>query len=182
MIRRTIALWWCFYMGFHRLAPKFWLVFQNQITRLRAGIYIRCRGSPFSDTSWSDYPNIGLNDKDLFISLNRFGDAPDYKWKKTYMYQIGLNEGYNGQSLNYGLWNDIYTPKGEDAITLVAANEGLGNSLTNKMYFVQLMPDSGSYVYLYKLADTLGNPPTLSVAQYAVPHYEVCANAFEKKS
>lgn len=166
--------------GFSSATSKILVGFSKSNNPLEGWNIYQMSGSPFSDTSWSDYPNIGLNDKDLFISLNRFGDAPDYKWKKTYMYQIGLNEGYNGQSLNYGLWNDIYTPKGEDAITLVAANEGLGNRLTNKMYFVQLMPDSGSYVYLYKLADTLGNPPTLSVAQYAVPHYEVCANAFEK--
>ncbi len=166
--------------GFSSATSKVLVAFSKSKNPLDGWNIYQMSGSPFADTSWSDYPNIGLNDDELFIGLNRFGDAPDYKWKKTYLYQIGLYEGYNGQSLNYGLWDEIYTPTGGDGITLVSANEGLGNSLRDKMYFVQLMPDSGSYVYLYKLAGNLGANPVLSVSQYPIPHFEVCANAFER--
>ncbi|MBK7691701.1 MAG: T9SS type A sorting domain-containing protein [Bacteroidetes bacterium] len=62
----------------------------------------------------------------------------------------------------------------------MSANEGLGKSLYDKMYFVQLMPDSGSYVYVYEYTGHLGADLGFTVKQYPVPHYEVCANAFEK--
>ncbi|MBU3676364.1 MAG: hypothetical protein FGM54_04180, partial [Chitinophagaceae bacterium] len=62
-------------------------------------------GNPFNDTTWSDYPNIGLSANELFINCNRFGDAPQYNFKETYIYQLGLQEAYAGQVLSYGLWN-----------------------------------------------------------------------------
>ncbi|QLH46737.1 MAG: hypothetical protein HWD58_14560 [Bacteroidota bacterium] len=80
----------------------------------------------------------------MFINGNRFGDAPEYKWKETYIYQIQLNKGYAGQSLQYGIWNNIFTPDSVDGITLYPASDGMGLSLNEKMYFVQLRPDSGS--------------------------------------
>lgn len=167
--------------GFSSSTSKILVCFSKSNNPLNGWNIYQMSGCPFGDTSWSDYPNIGLNDDELFIGLNRFGDAPDYNWKKTYLYQIGLIEGYNGQTLQYGLWDEIYTPDSNDGITLVSASEGMGRSLKDKMYFVQLMPDSGSYVYLYTLTGNLAAAnPSLTVAQYPVPHFEVCANALQK--
>ncbi len=138
-------------------------------------------GNPYQDSSWTDYPTIGVSDDDLFINGNRFGDAPNYSYKGTYIYQISLSEGYAGTSLQYGLWNQIYTPGGLEGITLYPAADGQGRSLKEKMYFVQLMPDTGSHVYLYTLEGKLKSPTkTLTATEYKIPYYELCGNAFEK--
>lgn len=138
-------------------------------------------GNPYNDTTWTDYPTIGISDSDLFINGNRFGDAPTYNWKETYIYQIGLADGYAGTALNFGLWHQIQTPDGNDGITLYPASHGAGEAMPSKMYFVQLMPDSGSHVYLYELNGSLNAASkTLTASQYAIPHFETCANALEK--
>ena len=138
-------------------------------------------GNPYQDSSWTDYPTIGVSNEDLFINGNRFGDAPNYDWKGTYIYQISLSEGYAGTSLQYGLWNQIYTPSGIEGMTLYPASDGQGRSMSEKMYFVQMLPDSGSHVYLYELNGKLQSPSkTLSSSEYSIPHYELCGSAFEK--
>lgn len=138
-------------------------------------------GNPYMDTAWTDYPTIGINDDDLFISGNRFGDPPSYSWKGAYIYQISLDNGYAGSGLQYGLWNNIFAPDGEDAYTIYPASDGMGNSLSEKMYFTHLRPDTGSKVYVYTLTGKLQSPiKTFTAKQYTIPHYEVCGNAFEK--
>ncbi|MBL7764878.1 MAG: T9SS type A sorting domain-containing protein [Chitinophagaceae bacterium] len=138
-------------------------------------------GNPYGDQSWTDYPTIGINDEDLFINGNRFGDAPDYNYKQTYIYQIGLNEGYQGNALQYGLWNNIYAPDGTEGITLYPASHGQGKSLSGKMYFTYLRPDSGSNVYLFEINGSLqSSTHSMSATQYPIPHYEVCGDAYQK--
>lgn len=137
-------------------------------------------GNPYNDTSWSDFPTIGINDDELFINCNRFGNAPTYAWKETYIYQVGLAEGYNAQPLLYGLWNQLSAPDNTPGITLYPASDGQGHSLKHQMYFVMLRPDSGSHVYLYRLEGHLQNPnSTMQSFQYSIPPYSVCANAFQ---
>lgn len=138
-------------------------------------------GNPYQDSSWTDYPTIGVSDDDLFINGNRFGDAPNYLFKGTYIYQISLSEGYAGTNLQYGLWNQIYTPGGLEGLTLYPAADGQGRSMKQKMYFVQLLPDTGSHVYLYTLEGKLkSSTKTLTATEYKIPYYELCGNAFEK--
>jgi len=138
-------------------------------------------GNPYADTSWTDYPTIGISDDELFINGNRFGDAPNYNWKETYIYQVGLTEGYAGNTLQFGLWHQIFTPGGLDGITLYPASNGLGQRMKEKMYFVHMMPDSGSYVYLYEINGLHTSlTKTLTASEYPIPHYDVCADAYQK--
>ncbi len=167
--------------GFSSTTSKLLVCFSKTNNPVDGWNIYQLSGNPYQDSSWSDYPNIGITNDDLFINCNRFGDAPTYGWKKTYLYQIGLSEGYSGASLNYGLWNNIYTPDNNDGITLCPASEGMGNTMSESMYFVQLMPDSGSNVYLYHVTGKLTNPnKALTASQFSIPHFEVCANALEK--
>ena len=92
-----------------------------------------------------------------------------------------MQEGYTGNPLQFVTWDSIYTPNSLEGITLYPAMQGQGKSLQEKMYFVQLMPDSGSNVYLYEINGLHSSPTkTLTASQYAIPHYDVCANAFQK--
>jgi hypothetical protein len=167
--------------GFSSAKTKILVAFSKTNDPMDGWFLYQMSGNPMQDTSWSDFPTIGINDDDLFINCNRFGDAPNYNWKETFIYQIALNEGYNGQALQYGIWNNISTPDGMDGITLYPASHGLGQSMKEKMYFVQLMPDSGSKVYAYRIDGQLSSPnKSMQAFEYAIPHFEVCANAFQK--
>jgi hypothetical protein len=167
--------------GFSSTTSKILVCFSKTNNPVDGWNIYQLSGNPYNDSTWTDYPTIGINDDDLFINGNRFGDAPTYNFKESYIYQIGLSEGYTGTTLNYGLWNNIYTPDAKDAVTIYPAADGQGRSLKDKMYFVSLMPDSGSNVYLFEINGNLLSPnKSMTASQYAIPHYEVCANAFQK--
>ncbi len=168
--------------GFSSTKSKILVCFSKTNNPMDGWNIYQLSGNPFNDSSWTDYPTIGVNDDDLFINGNMFGDAgAGYPFKGTYIYQINLDSGYVAGSLQYGLWNQIYSSDGTQGVTLYPATEGQGNSLKEKMFFVHLQPDSGSYVYLYEINGKLHSPnKTLTASQYAIPHYEVCADAFQK--
>jgi hypothetical protein len=167
--------------GFSSTTSKILVCFSKTNNPVDGWNIYQLSGNPYNDSTWTDYPTIGISDDDLFINGNRFGNAPNYLFKESYIYQIGLADGYAGNTLNYGLWNNIYTPDNKEGITLYPAQDGQGRSLKDKMYFVSLMPDSGSHVYLFEINGNLLSPnKSMTASQYAIPHYEVCANAFEK--
>lgn len=167
--------------GFSSATSKILTFFSKSNNPLDGWYMYQLSGNAFNDTSWTDYPTIGISNDELFINGNHFGDAPDYNWHGTHIYQIGLDSGYAGAPLQYGLWKDIFTPDNMDGITLYPASNGQGLSMNEKMYFVQLMPDSGSNVYLYQIDGKLSSPlKTMTASQYAIPHYEVCGDAFQK--
>lgn len=167
--------------GFSSTTSKLLVCFSKTNNPTDGWFVYKLSGNPYQDTSWTDYPVIGLNDDDLFISGNRYGNAPSYSWKGAYIYQVGLSDGYAGNSLQYGLWNNIFAPNGEEAFTIYPASHGQGQSLKEKMYFVHLRPDSGSNVYVYEINGMLQSPTkTLTAKLFPIPHYDVCGNAFEK--
>jgi hypothetical protein len=167
--------------GFSSTTNKILVCFSQTSNPVDGWHYYQLPGNPYNDTTWSDYPTIGINDDDLFINTNRFGDAPLYSFKETYLYQIRLSDGYAGQPLTTGLWNNLQAPDGTPGITLYPASDGFGKSLKEKMYFVQLRPDFGSSVYVYTLTGKLGMPnQTMQVTQYPIDYYEACANAFQR--
>lgn len=167
--------------GFSSTTSKILTFFSKSNNPLDGWYMYQLSGNAFNDTSWTDYPTIGISNDELFINGNHFGDSPNYDWHGTHIYQIDLNSGYAGTALQYGLWKNIFTPDNMDGITLYPASNGQGLSMNEKMYFVQLMPDSGSNVYLYQIEGKLSSPAkTMTASQYAIPHYEVCADAFQK--
>jgi hypothetical protein len=66
-------------------------------------------GSPFPDSTWSDYPIIALSDKDLFMTFNLVKDNISWTvgFKQSVIWQIDKQTGYSGNPLQYTLWSDI---------------------------------------------------------------------------
>ena len=167
--------------GFSSVSSKILICFSKTDNPMDGWNFYALSGNPYLENAWTDFPTIGVSNDDLFINGNRFGDAPNYDWKGTYIYQIGLSEGYTGSPIQFGLWNQIVAPNGEEGITLYPAMNGQGNSMSEKMYFVHLRPDSGSNVYLYEINGKLqSSSKTLTATSFSIPHYEVCANALQK--
>lgn len=166
--------------GFSSATSKILVCFSKSANPLNGWYVYALPGNPYNDSTWSDYPNIGLSKNELFINCNRFGDAPTYRFKETYLYQIGLAEGCAGQALSYGLWNNITTPDQTEGITLCAATEAQGNYLNDTMYFLMARPDSGSKWYSFRITGNRNDViKQMTAYEYAVPFYSVCGNAFQ---
>lgn len=69
-------------------------------------------GNPLDDDSWSDYPMISLTGDELFYTINLLRDRePGEDWRQTFkqtvIWQIDLEDGYNGNEIDTKLWSDI---------------------------------------------------------------------------
>lgn len=66
-------------------------------------------GNPLNDTSWSDFPNIGITNDELFITINLL--TPGVSWKEgfrqTVVWQVDKESGYQGNTLQMRWWDGI---------------------------------------------------------------------------
>lgn len=66
-------------------------------------IYI-LTGNPNNDGTWTDYPQIGISDEELFITGNLFTNAGNSRY--SVIWQVNKNQGYNGDAnLDYRTFN-----------------------------------------------------------------------------
>ncbi len=139
-------------------------------------------GNPLNDTSWADYPNIGVNNNELFINVNLFKGPPTYNYNQTAIYQVSLANGYGGASaLDYKVWaGNITNPDGKPGFTLVPAPNGFGDSNTEKdMWFVSTWPDGDTVVNTFRITEELYSPIVqLEKREFKIPKFTVCPNGF----
>lgn len=66
-------------------------------------------GNPLNNSTWSDYPVIGLSKYELFIGMNTFtnGSTNNSGFTESCLWQVGLREGYNGNTLQTNYFNNI---------------------------------------------------------------------------
>lgn len=67
-------------------------------------------GNPKDNNRWTDYPMIALTQEELFITGNLI--IPDEPWQtgfsETLIWQMSLDKGYAGDSLDAIYWDNIY--------------------------------------------------------------------------
>lgn len=58
-------------------------------------------GNPLNDSTWSDYPHISINEKDLFITMNTFynGSSNNSGYVQSTIRQVSKNPGYDSLAL-----------------------------------------------------------------------------------
>lgn len=98
-------------------------------------------GNPLNDNTWTDYPQIAMNEHSLYLSLNQL--YPDSSWitgfSQTVIWQMDLAEGFGGAStLNTKLWSGANF-NGSKLRYLRPVKNGLG-PIGNDMYFVANRP------------------------------------------
>jgi hypothetical protein len=139
-------------------------------------------GNPLNDTSWADYPNIGINNNELFINVNLFKGPPTYSYNQSVIYQINLANGYGaGALLDYKVWaSNIQYIDGKPGFTIVPASDGMGQaSNKSNMWFVSNWPDGDNKVNAFQITKELYEPSAQLLSyQYTIPAFSVCANGF----
>ncbi len=139
-------------------------------------------GNPFNkDSTWSDYPNAGINNGELFITLNSLTNYPPYDYNNHYIYQINTADGYTGNALlGNKVWYDIFALDNYPGFTLVPVPEGMGNHANKGMHFVQTRPDTGTQVYHYYIDNKFNTTANLLRQTYTMPKFYVCSDGYFK--
>jgi hypothetical protein len=131
-------------------------------------------GNPNQDGTWTDYPQIGITDEELFITGNSFTNAGSFRY--TLIWQMDKVAGYTGDSnVNFKVFQ---MPTG--VFTACPAIYG-ATTQGPRMYFVSGISrpaqPSGS-IRLHVLDNTIANGGQIVSATYtAATQYRVAASA-----
>lgn len=114
-------------------------------------------GTPFGGKFWSDYPIVGINEQDLFITVNILRDSVSWQegFEESVIWQVHKEDGYRGDSLRTSLWSDIaFNNKPVWSICAVQPAEGGVNS---DMYFLSVRPadEKNDTVFMHHISDHL---------------------------
>lgn len=124
-------------------------------------------GNPFNSGEWTDYPNIGVSNDELFITGNLFNNAQNPT--RPIIWQIDKNKGYAGDQIRFKTWTGLQNTVGGPAFTVVPAPFGQDGNVGPGMFFVSNDLYSGSSV---KLFDLTGNMDDVSakIMSYTIPY------------
>lgn len=114
-------------------------------------------GNPFTGTTWSDYPIIGMSKDDLFITVNILRDGESWQegFTQSVIWQIDKASGYAGLDTIYeDLWYDLkYQDK---SLWSICAVQGGSEFTSPNMHFLSVRPGTASNdsVFLHEITDT----------------------------
>ncbi len=113
-------------------------------------------GNPFSNGLWTDYPQIGLNQNELFISGNLFTDANNPQFAQNAIWQIEKADGYNGIALDFVTHTNSFFS--------VHPVTGATSLYGPQMYFVSSETGNPTGMYLHTISNSIANGGTLQPA------------------
>jgi hypothetical protein len=138
-------------------------------------VFYTLTGNPFSDGTWSDYPIVAMTDTEVFVTVNQLLDNSTWQagFTQSIIWQIGKEEGYNGDPLEVQMWSDVNF-NGAPIRNLCPVNKGDGMPgdnlylLSNRNF--DLENDS---IFILELTGTMDDPDTellIDVQQADVPY------------
>lgn len=143
-------------------------------------------GNSFNDTTWSDYPIIAINDKDLFLTFNQVKDNVSWTigFKQSVIWQINKADGYNAQPLNYTLWDSLMW--GNTMLRNICPAKNQSTTPSNNMYFltVRNVASTNDSLFLTEITNSqISGQATLVKRLLQTPiQYGFPPNARERKS
>lgn len=136
---------------------------------------------PMETDYWFDYPNIGVNKDELFISLNVFDfNGTSSTGVESIIFQVQKLEGAIGvPNLIIKEWKDIEHSVGSNVYSIVPLMEASQqSSYEDTMYFIANKPGTGATYYWFDLFGDVAlssaaiNPHTTSTSEfYSIPSY-----------
>jgi hypothetical protein len=108
---------------------------------------------------WADYPVLGINKNEVFITANIFKVGTN-KNPSNILLQINKAEGYSGSPLKLKKWNHITQANGDTAIFLYPLSDGLQlNSYNKGIWLVSLSKqDYNTENWYYRVTDNYNSP------------------------
>ncbi len=133
-------------------------------------------GDVLGKNQWTDYPNIGVSNNELYITGNLFSNSGYYQ--EPFILQINKHDGYAAKELRFQAWSGMKDRNGNPSFTLVPIPYGQQGNYGPGTYFVSNETNNGTTVNLFDLTDdmtasneklerrTITNP-----FSYTIPNY-----------
>jgi len=122
-------------------------------------------GNPLNDTSWTDYPIVGMSKEDIFITVNLLKDNEPWQtaFKQSVIWQINKKEIFSDTFLNSILWSGI--KHNGKSIWSICPVDQYYKSPRKEMYFLSVRPSdySNDTVFIHKIDNTQAS----GTAQYS---------------
>ena len=134
-------------------------------------------GNPLNNGCWWDYPRIGVNTTEVFVTGNLYTNAGNYN--NSVVYQIPKTTGYAGSTVNYG----IYWSLNGSPFAVTPVSSGNNSNYGYPFYLVSHAAASGSTTKLYKVSNSYASgAATITYNSINVPAYAIGGNAGQKGS
>ncbi len=118
-------------------------------------------GNYDGDTTWFDYPAISITHNDLFLTGNKLSYSSSWQtgFKKSVIYQIKKQDGYNGDTaLHYQIWDSLKYD-GNYIRCLHPLKPGAGITGPSQIFLsVRDFATLNDSIFIIKVEDTLGAP------------------------
>ena len=141
-------------------------------------------GNPFGGTTWSDYPIIGINESDFFVTVNILRDNESWQegFTQSVIWQVDKQSGYDGKD---SIYQDVFYDLKYDnkSIWSICTAPGGSKPSGDHMYFLSVRPGdkSNDTLFLHKISGSQQSGQasySLSVHKTSLP-YGVPPSAFQ---
>lgn len=134
-------------------------------------------GNPLNNGCWWDYPRLGVNESEVFITGNLYNNTGNYV--NSVVYQISKTAGYAGSGFNYG----VYSSLDGAPFALIPVSSGGNTNYGYSFYLVSHNPALGSSTKLYKVSNTYSSGlASILYTSVNVPAYSIGGNAGQQGS
>lgn len=126
-------------------------------------------GNPKDNNRWTDFPMFSLTEEELFLTINLI--IPDEPWQtgfsETLIWQMNLDNGYNGEPLNAVYYDSIFF--GGNPIRNLNPVRGGANTYGPDMYFLsnRNFAIENDTFFVVRVTGLLDDPTTVVEVNYA---------------
>lgn len=124
---------------------------------------------------WMDYPQMGQNNGEIFITGNLFHGNGNFG--EAVILQVDITSLQSG-NINYKTWTSI----DGSPFSICPASASNNTELDHTMHFIYNEGSEGSYIYFMQIKGSINDGPSLSRNAVAVTAYRKPLPAFQKGS
>ena len=142
--------------------------------------YYNFDGNPLEDLNWFDYPNVGLTQKNLFITglMRNF----DGDWQYSVIYQIDKKKCFAGEAASWSYYGTVNNADGSKAFNMVPAHSAWKTLPPAKMYFVSNVAQGGNRYHLFSIEGNVNENPTLDALEVSGPQTALAPDGIQKNT
>jgi hypothetical protein len=124
--------------------------------------------------AWFDFPSIGFNNNEIFISGNLF-TVDENEWETNFLYQIKTNIGSSGTpDTEYITYDEIEEPWSTiDAFTIVPISHGNGENYGSGIFMVSTENAIwNNSIYFYNVTGSIDEDPEIEKSTVDIDDFE----------
>lgn len=122
--------------------------------------YYSIKGNPLNDQNWFDYPNVGMTQKDLFISGLIRDNAGD--WQYSILFQLDKKKCFSGEQASYKYYSDIVNADGTKGFNIVPTHSAWSSYPSQKMHFISNIAQGGDKYHLHTIDGAVADDPGMT--------------------